>query len=332
MPKIKLTFACQPYDWTKPIMEGSIQPEGIEIAAEISRPARTFERLLKNGDFNVAEMGLSFYVATLDSDDPPFVAIPVFPVRLFRLASIYVSARSGIQVPKDLVGKRIGEAHTYGHDAGIWSRGILRDHYGVPFDSHSSYFVGGVGNPSRKWDWLPREWPASARAQHIGPERTLDAMLKADEIDALFSVIEPSSIDDGSRSIRRLFQDVEFAEREYFTKTGVFPIMHTIVIRKEIYREHPWVAQSMYSAFKTAKAKVHDRENVREYVPFTRMLPLYSEHQREIIELMGEDYWPYGVAPNRKTLDTFLGYHHDLGLSQRRFRPDDLFVPESLEW
>jgi 4,5-dihydroxyphthalate decarboxylase len=313
-------------------MEGSIQPERIEIAAENSRPARTFERLLKTGEFDAAEMGLSFYVATLDSDNPAFVAIPVFPVRLFRLASIYVNARSGIETPKDLVGKRWGEAHTYGHDAGIWARGILRDHYGVPFDSSSSYLVGGVGQPSRKWDWLPSEWPASARAQHIGPDRTLDAMLEAGEIDALFSVIEPPGIEERSVSIRRLFKDVESAEREYFRKTGVFPIMHTIVIRKEIYREHPWVAQSLYSAFKEAKAKVLDRERVREYVPFTRMMPLYSEHQREIVELMGEDYWPYGIGPNRKTLDAFLGYHHDLGLSKRRFSPDDLFVPESLAW
>ena len=112
MPKIKLTFACQPYDWTKPIMDGSIQPEGIEIAAEISRPARTFERLLKNREFDVAEMGLSFYVATLDSDDPAFVAIPVFPVRLFHLASIYVSAKSGIQTPKDLTRGRTNSART----------------------------------------------------------------------------------------------------------------------------------------------------------------------------------------------------------------------------
>jgi 4,5-dihydroxyphthalate decarboxylase len=329
---LKLKFACQPYDWTKPIMDGSVQPKGIEIAAEVSRPARTFERTLKHGEFDVAEMGLSYYVATLDASDPPFVAIPIFPVRLFRLASIYVSVKSNIHSPLDLRGKRFGEVHTFGHDAGIWARGILRDHHGVTFDCHSSYFIGGVGQPSDKWGWLPPEWTHLTGGQHIGSDRTLDAMLAAGEIDVLFSVIEPPTTQGGFPAIRRLFEESEAVERDYFRKTGVFPIMHTIVIRKSVYREHPWIAKSLYRAFEEAKAKVLEREKVREYVPFTRMRPLYAEHQREVIDLMGEDYWPYGIDANRKTLDAFLGYHHDLGLSKRRFQPDDIFLADAATW
>jgi 4,5-dihydroxyphthalate decarboxylase len=313
-------------------MDGSVRPEGIEIAAEVSRPARTFERLFKNREFDVAEMGLRFYIAMLDADPDAYIAIPVFPVRLFRLASIYVNAASPIRAPSDLAGKRFGEVHTFGHDAGIWVRGILRDYHGVSFDCHASYFVGGVERASAKWDWLPRDWPASARAEHIGPTRTLDAMLEAEEIDVLFSVIEPPGVQRRPPTVRRLFTDIEQVESAYYRMSGVFPIMHTVVIRGEIAREHPWVARVLYDAFLEAKRRVMEREHVREYVPFTRMLPLYAEHQREIIELMGDDYWPYGLAPNRKTLDAFLGYHHDLGLSLRRFRSEELFFPSSLTW
>ena len=146
----------------------------------------------------------------------------------------------------------------------------------------------------------------------------------------LLSAVEPPALNDGSGTIRRLFEDAEFVERDYFKKTGVFPIMHTVAIRTEIHRDIPWVARSLYDAFEQARAKVQERESVREYVPFTRMIPLYPEHQREILDLMGKDYWPYGLEPNRKTLDAFLGYHHDLGLSRRRFEPEDLFLPEMI--
>ena len=327
---LELKFGCQAYDWTKPIMDGSIRAEGIEIDAEASFPAQTFARLIGNAEFDVAELGLTYYIGTLESDDPPFVSIPVFPVRLFRLSSVYVRAGGAIEVPQDLIGKRHGEFYTYGHDAGVWVRGILRDHHDVPMDSHAAFFIGGVGRPMAELDWLPYRWPAGARAEHIGPDRTLDSMLIAGEIDVLLSAVEPPALNDGSGTIRRLFEDAEFVERDYFKKTGVFPIMHTVAIRTEIHRDNPWVARSLYDAFEQARAKVQERESVREYVPFTRMIPLYPEHQREILDLMGKDYWPYGLEPNRKTLDAFLGYHHDLGLSRRRFEPEDLFLPEMI--
>ena len=380
---LELKFACQAYYWTKPIMDGSIRAEGIEIDAEASFPAQTFARLIGNAEFDVAELGLTYYIGTLESDDPPFVSIPVFPVRLFRLSSVYVRAGGAIEVPQDLIGKRYGEFYTYGHDAGVWVRGILRDHHDVPMDSHAAFFIGGVGQPMAELDWLPYRWPAGARAEHIGPDRTLDSMLIAGEIDVLLSAVEPPALNDGSGTIRRLFEDAEFVERDYFKKqgihfvlvivkfafvsnairvgrnkavhrcflvcfqhatrpdgrakwipyfkkTGVFPIMHTVAIRTEIHRDNPWVARSLYDAFEQARAKVQERESVREYVPFTRMIPLYPEHQREILDLMGKDYWPYGLEPNRKTLDAFLGYHHDLGLSRRRFEPEDLFLPERI--
>ena len=328
MAKLKLKIACQGYDWAKPILDGSIQPHGIEIESESLFPAVTFDRVLGKGEFDAAELGLTYYVGTMARPDRPFVAIPVFPVRAFRLSSIFVKADGPIKTPKDLSGKKLGEAFTYAHDAGTWARGILRDYYGVPLFDHAAYFVGGVGHPVAPWDWMPFQPPARAKVTHIGRERTLDAMLEVGEIDALFSAIIPPGVATGK--VRRLFDDAEAAERAYFAKSRSFPIMHTFVIRTEVYRKNPWVARALYDAFKLAKARVMEREKPQEYIPLTRMLPLYNEHQREIVNLMGQDYWPYGVAANRPTLDAFLGYHHDLGASQRRWKPEELFLPETL--
>jgi 4,5-dihydroxyphthalate decarboxylase len=328
MPDVKLNFACQGYAWMKPFLDGEVKLDGVELKTEGLFPAATFERLLKDKDFDVAEMGLTYYVGTLDHQPAPFVAMPVFPVRSFRLSCIYVSGKGNIRTPKDLIGKRFGEAFTHGHDAGIWARGILRDYYGVPFDSHAAYFVGGVGRPAAKWDWAPFDTtPAHAKVQHIGPQKTLDGMLEAGEIDVLFSAIDPPALASGA--IRRLFDDIEHHERDYFAKSRVFPIMHTVVMRTEYYKKNPQLALTLYRTFKELKERVLTRERNQEYIPMTRMLPLYTEHQREMTKLMGPDYWPYGVEANRRSLDDFLGYHHDLGISKRRWKPEEIFLPET---
>ena len=330
MASLKLNFACQGYAWMKPFLDGEVKLDGVELATESLFPAATFERLLKDRHFDVAEMGLTYYIGTLAQPERPFVAMPVFPVRSFRLSCIYVAGNSPIRAPNDLIGKRFGEAFTHGHDAGVWARGILRDYYGVPFDSHSAYFVGGVGRPAAKWDWAPFDTtPAHAKVQHIGPAKTLDAMLEAGEIDVLFSAIDPPGLAAGK--VRRLFGDnVESHERDYFAKSGVFPIMHTVVIRTPYHKLNPHIARTLYQTFKELKERVLTRERAQEYIPLTRMLPLYTEHQREMLRLMGPDYWPYGVAANRKTLEAFLGYHHDLGISPRRYTPEEIFLPETL--
>jgi 4,5-dihydroxyphthalate decarboxylase len=329
MPNLKLNFACQGYAWTKPLLDGEVKLDGVDLLSESLTPVQTFERLLKDKHFDAAEMGLTFYIGTLEHNDRPFIAIPVFPVRSFRLSCVYVRARSDIRAPKDLIGKRCGEAFIHGHDAGIWARGILRDYYGVPFDSYAAYFIGGVGRPAAKWDWLPFDSePAARRVKHIGSDRTLDGMLEAGEIDVLFSAIDPPGLATGA--VRRLFQDAESAERDYFAKSRIYPIMHTVVIRTPYHARNPHIATALYRTLKELKGRVIERERAQEYIPMTRMLPLYTEHQREMLRLMGPDYWPYGVEANRKALDDFLGYHHDLGISKRRWRPEELFVPETL--
>lgn len=330
MANLKLKFACQDYDRTKGLTDGSIRIEGAELDHIDLPPWATFERLIKGGEFDVSEMGLTFYMGTLALEDPPFIALPVFLSRTFRHSTIYVNKASGIRWPRDLIGKRVGEAFCYGHDAGIWSKGILSDEYGVPTDSYR-YFIGGVDRPVPPWDWLPFRPPPNVRIEHIGPARTLDPMLESGEIDALYSAIVPPSLLRRSPNVGRLFEDAEPVERDYYRRTGIHPIMHVAVIRRTVYRQHPWLAQALYKAFKEAKEQV--MKLYRSYegrMHLLLMIPLLTELQERNRDMMGEDPWPYGVEPNRKTLETFCRYHHEQGLSARRYAPEELFAPETL--
>ena len=181
-------------------MDGSVKPEGIDLTYHNSFPAATFHRMMGKREFEASELGLTFYLDTLHEDDPPFVAIPVYPIRLFSHSAIYINTNKGIEQPKDLIGKKIGEFFLYGHDAGTWSKGILQDHYGVPIDSYSNY-IGGVERPTPPLPWYKQKPPPHIKVQHIGTETTLDKMLDDGEIDALFSALVPPSMARGSKNI-----------------------------------------------------------------------------------------------------------------------------------
>jgi 4,5-dihydroxyphthalate decarboxylase len=330
MADLKLSFACWNYDRMRGLMDGSVKPEGIDIKYENLFPAITFQRMVGQREFAASELGLTFYLATLHMDDPPFVGIPVYPVRLFPYQAVFVNANAGIREPKDLIGKRVGELFLYGHDAGTWSKGALADEYGVPVES-CEWFIGGVDRPMQQWHFVLQP-PETVKVSHIGAERTLDAMLESGEIAALHSAIVPPSYLNGSKNVRRLFADNEAAERAYFRNTGIFPIMHIVAIRKDVYRENPWVAASLYKAFKEAKEQAmnlyrHQDANMQRMF----MVPFLGELRERNREMMGEDLWPYGLKRNYKALDTFLRYHHEHGLSKRRFKPEDLFVKECLD-
>jgi 4,5-dihydroxyphthalate decarboxylase len=329
MADLKLTLACWDYDRTKALMDGSVRPEGIELTYKNLFVAETFERMVRDREFEVSEMAMTFYVGTLGLEDPPFIALPVFPLRFFRHSAVFVNTASGIQSPKDLIGKNVGELFIYGHDAGVWAKGILSDEYGVPANS-VTYHVGGLDRYAL-WDWAPFTPPPDVKVHQLRPDRTLNGMLEAGEIDALYSAIVPPSLIGGSPRVRRLFEDYESVERDYFRRTGIYPIMHTLVIRKDVYREHPWVAQSIYAAFKEAKSRAYSQYKLGElFMHGTFMVPWFTAHREENRKLMGDDLWPYGLEPNRKVLDTFLRYHHEQGLSKRRLTPDELFAPETL--
>jgi 4,5-dihydroxyphthalate decarboxylase len=224
MARLRLKLGCWDYDRTRALMDGTVQPEGgVEITHVNLFPSETFERMISNREFEVSEMGLTFYLGTLGLEAPPFIAIPIFPVRLFVHSTVSVNASSGIESPKDLIGKKVGELFFYGHDTGTWIKGILSDEYGVRADS-VTYYVGGIDQPSAKWDWVPLAPPANVSVHQLGAGQTLDAMLEAGEIAALYSAITPPSLLKQSANVRYLFEDPEAAGRDYFKRTGIFPI------------------------------------------------------------------------------------------------------------
>jgi 4,5-dihydroxyphthalate decarboxylase len=324
--KLKLTFGCWNYDRTRGLMDGSVQPDGIDLNYLNMPVEETFFRMLRNREFDAAEMSLSSYTMSCFKDPQPFIAIPVFPSRFFRHSCIYVNANSGIKSPKDLIGRRIGNPE-YQMTAPVWIRGILSDHYGVPVDS-VTYFTGGEEEPNRS-EKLKLDLPDNIRVERIGPDKTLSQMLYDGEIDALYTARMPSSYRKGDGKVTRLFENYVDVEREYFKETGLFPIMHTVVVRREIYEANRWVAQSLYKALVESQRRTY--EDLNETAALKAMLPWLNSHVEEVRKEMGDDFWPYGLQKNRANLEVFLRYSYEQGLSRRLLTPEDLFAPETFE-
>ena len=326
MSKLSLTFGCWNYDRTRAIADGRVVPDGIDLNYLDMPVEETFFRMLRHREFDVAEMSLSSYTVSLFREPRRFIAIPVFPSRMFRHSSIYVNAAAGIDAPGDLVGKRVG-CPEYQMTAPAWIRGILSEHHGVPVDS-VTYVTGGEESPGRS-EKITLDLPPSIRVERIGPQQTLARMLAEGEIDALYTARAPSSFRANDGRVRRLFADYGRVERDYFRTTGIFPIMHVVALRRDVYEAHRWIAQSLQKAFVEAQQRTY--ADLRETAALKAMLPWLVEYVEEAEALMGPDFWPYGFARNRDTLATFLRYSHEQGLAGRLLAPEELFAPETLE-
>lgn len=326
MADLRLAMSCWDYDRTRAVMDGSVKPDGIELTCLNLTVEETFFRMLRYHEFDVAEMSLSSYVVSLFKEERPFVAIPFFPSRFFRHSSIYVNANAGIHEPKDLIGKRIG-CPEYQMTAPCWIRGILSDEYGVPVDS-VTYYTGGEEEPNRS-EKLKLDLPERIRVQPIGPGKTLTSMLREGEIDALYTARKPSSYTGKTGPVRRLFEDYVPIERDYFARTGIFPMMHVVAMRREVYERNRWIARSLLKAFTTSQAKTY--HDLQQTAALKTMLPWAVAHVEDTEALMGTDFWPSGFAKNVDTLNVFLRYSYEQGLSKRQLRAEDLFAPETLE-
>jgi len=269
-------------------------------------------------------MSLSSYTVSLFREKQPFIAIPVWPSRFFRHSCIYVSAKSGIRQPKDLIGKRIGVPE-FQMTAPVWIRGILAEHYGVTLDS-VTYWTGGEEEPGRP-EKQSIDLPDNIKVRAIPDDKTLSQMLKDGEIDALHTARMPSTFD--NKHVTRLFPDFRKVELDYFRSTGMFPTMHTVAIRREVYEENRWIAQALFKAFCEAQKRCYD--DIRQTAAHMSMLPFLNADIEEAVREMGDDYWPYGFEKNEKVLSTFLRYHYESGLSKRLLKPEELFAPETLE-
>jgi len=322
MSKYDLTLASSPNDRTTPLRTGEVEPEGIDLNVVSLTVEEIFWRMLTNAEFDASEMSMSSYMMVRDRDDPEFVAIPAFPSRFFRHSCVFVNADAGIDHPSDLEGKRVGVPE-YQMTAALWVRGILKDEYGVaPTDVE--WYHGGEEDPGRE-EKLDLDLHTDISLSYIPSERTLSGMIEDGSLDALVTARTPSTFD--SDSVVRLFPDFREVEREYYQKTGHFPIMHTVVLRTDVYEDDPWIAQELNKAFHRAKELCLER--IGDTTALQNALPWLHGEVERTREIMGEDYWPYGVEANRDTLETMARYSHEQGLTGERLDVDDLFAPNT---
>jgi 4,5-dihydroxyphthalate decarboxylase len=312
MNKLQLTLACGRYDRTQPLIDGRVEPEGVDLTFIPLRPGETFWRMLNHGEFDVSEMSLSSYTILRSEGDTRFIAIPVFPSRVFRHSAVYLRADSKIETPQDLKGKRIGVAD-YQMTAAVWVRGFLKSEYGVvPED-----VTWVLGRPVRTI-----KPPAGIRIEAMPAETTLEAMLERGEIDALASVMIPKAL--GS-TMRRLFREPRQVERAYYEKTGIFPIMHTFVLKTSLYEKNPWLAVSFYRAFCRARDMAY--RTMYDTDALSVSLPWVIDEVEETRKIFGPQIWDYSIEGSRPTLEALVSHLDEQRLTRRRMKVEELFVP-----
>jgi 4,5-dihydroxyphthalate decarboxylase len=326
----KLSIATYAYEHTEALFDGRVRIDGLDATFATEPLVSDIFRNMLDGRYDVAEFGLTYFLRTFDLQDAPFMALPIFPNRSFRHSAIFVNTAAGIEKPQDLAGKTIGEFALFGHDAGVWPKGILSDEYGVTVDQ-CRWVIGGTDHPIPTFDWIPQPVPEGIEVRRTADGQTLGAMLESGEIDALISVDVPQALLNGSTKIARLFPDYESVERDYFRRTGIFPPMHIVAVRKEL-AHHTDALRAIYRAFVEAK-DLAEQKYVRNASKqhMSMVTPWFSSLFENNRRLLGEDWWPYGLGSNRRAVDTFLRYHHEQGLSKRLLTSQDIFVPEFLD-
>jgi 4,5-dihydroxyphthalate decarboxylase len=326
MGRIQLTLYCWEYDRTRALQEGKVQVEGVELTYLPLHVEETFWRMLRYQEFDAAECSMSSYLMARERGFPRLIAIPVFPSRFFRHSFIFVNADSGIEAPQDLAGKRVGVPE-YQITAAVWIRGILHHDYSVQ-PNQLKWFTGGAEDPGREEKLRP-DLDRAISIEWIGPNRTLSKMLEEGELDALICAHIPSPFVRRSPKVKRLFPNFREIEKDYYRRTRIFPIMHTVVLREEVYEKHPWVAQSLCKAF--AESKRICEESLYKYSALKYMLAWSFADVEEQKELFGDEFWPYGLEANRHVLKTLVQYSHEQGLIKKPAELNSLFAPNTLE-
>ncbi len=326
MGKLHLTLACWDYDRTRALQEGKVQIEGAELTYLPLRVEETFWRMLRYQEFDAAELSMGSYLMAREKGSPQLIAIPVFPSRAFRHSCIYINTGSGIKEPRDLVGKRVGVPE-YQITMAIWARGILQHEYGVK-PEQMKWFTGGEEHPGRE-DKINHDLPSSIDIRPIGPDQTLSSMLERGDIDAVISAHMPSPFVRRSPKVRRMIPNFREVEKDYYRRTKIFPIMHTVALREDFYERNPWVAQSLCKAF--AESKRICQESMYEFSALKYMIAWSIGEMEEERELFGEELWPYGLEANRHVLETLIQYAHEQGLIKKRPDLKSLFAPNTLE-
>ena len=310
--KLPLTLAINPYDHAR-----DLRAEGIDLTVLELPIEEIFFRFTKFREWDASEMSFGKTVSLMAQAAPEIMPIPVFPSRVFRHSAIYVGEKSPIRQPRDLEGRKVGIPE-WAQTAGIYVRGLLQHEYGVDL-ARIQWYQAGVQQPGRV-EKVKLHLPEGVRITAV-PDKSLAGMLAGGELDAVISARNPGG--------RRLFEDYVSVEERYFRKTGIYPIMHVVVLRRDSYERDRWIAMNLFKAFEASKRESMQRlvEIGLSHVP----MPWLAEHARRWRALAGEDFWPYGLEPNRPTLEAFVQYGWEHGVCKRRLKADELFAPETLE-
>ena len=319
--KLKISMGCCDYDRTRALFDGRVQVEGCEVIPVNIEPEEAFHRAFSFQEFDVSELSISSHTMMTSRGEARYVGIPAFVSRLFRHSGIYIRTDRGIARPQDLAGKTIGLPE-YQITANVWIRGILQDDFGLaPSSVH--WRRGGVEEPGRL-ERAPIRLPSDIDLQQVADGKTLSGMLEAGELDGVISARAPSCFERGAPNVARLFPDYRAVEEDYFRRTRIFPTMHIIGIRRELAEQHPWLPVSLFKAF--LEARRHSLYELGQIGHLFVSLPWGVSEFHKAKELMGEDYWSYGLEENRHVLETFTRYHHEQGLSARKVAPEELFA------
>ena len=324
MSKLTLSIACGDYDRTRPLFDGSVQIDGVDPVFMPMSVEEIFFRAFRGAEFDIAELSFSSFTVKTAQGDCPYVGVPVFLSRAFRHTCIYVRT-DRIRKPQDLKGRRIGLPE-YQLSALVWARAILQDDFGVK-PSDVTWVRGGIEQPGRP-EKIKLELPKDIAIENAPAGRTISGMLADGEIDGFMAPRAPALPPD-TPHVGWLFPDPEAAARDYFKRTGIFPIMHVVGVRKSLAERHPWLPAALFKAFEQAKRTALEKLADTSATKVT--LPFVEEHLKAARALMGADFWSYGLAPNRKTVEAFLHHHHAQGLSKRLLTPEELFHPGTLE-
>jgi 4,5-dihydroxyphthalate decarboxylase len=325
MSKVQLSIAMGDYDRTRALFDGRVQIDGVDPVYMLLSPEEMFFRAMRSQDFDVTELSLSSYLVKHSKGECPYVAIPVFLSRAFRHTSIYVR-KDRIKRPEDLKGKRVGLPE-YQLTANVWARSILQDDYGVrPEDI--TWVRGGIETPGRP-EKIKLDLPANVHVEPARDGTTISELLDRGEIDGFIGPRPPSGQALKNPDIGWLFDDPTAVAKDYYRRTGVFPIMHVVGIRKELAERHAWLPGALLKAF--TQSKTAALELLADTSATKVTLPFVEEQLKAARQTMGEDYWSYGVAAARKTLETFVRHHHSQGLSARLVSVDEIFHPSTYE-
>jgi 4,5-dihydroxyphthalate decarboxylase len=314
---LPLTVAINPYDHVRDLLSGEVRATGIDLVPLELPIEEIFYRFTRFREWQASEMSFGKVISLMSEDQPEIVAIPVFLSRVFRHSAIYLPEKSAIRKAKDLEGKRVGIPE-WAQTAGIYVRGMLAHEYGVDL-AKIHWIQAGVREPGRV-EKVELNLPSGVRIERK-PDRTLVDMLAKGDLDAVMSAREVPG--------ERLFKDYRVAEAEYWKKTRIFPIMHVLVLKRDVYERDRWLAMNLFQAFSEAKRRSVERAS--EFGLSHLPLPWLPDHVKQWRQMAGEDFWPYGVEPNRPTLEAFLQYGFEQGVCKRKIRVEDLFAPETLQ-